>query len=41
VHYSLVTPYEYGEAFGLKETISQPASEAPKWRALMDWLGEE
>lgn len=36
MHYSLVTPYESGEAFGLKEYISQPTEDAPKWRAVVD-----
>lgn len=37
-HYSLVTPYEGNQAFGLKEWITQPASQAPKWRAIIDHL---
>lgn len=37
MHYSLVTPFTSGEAFGLKEYIHQRAEEAHKWRAVMDY----
>lgn len=39
MHYSLVTPYGFGEAFGLKESIDQPVEEAHKWRAVLDHVG--
>ena len=39
-HYVATTEHYEGEAFGFKEYTGQPADEAPKWRALRDWIGE-
>ena len=39
-HYVATTEHYEGEAFGFKEYTGQPADEAPKWRALRDWIVE-
>ena len=39
-HYVATTEHYDGEAFGFKEYTGQPADEAPKWRALRDWIVE-
>jgi hypothetical protein len=38
VHYALSGSYSDGGAWGAKEHVGQPLSEAPKARALVDWI---
>ncbi len=40
-HYVATTEHYEGAAFGFKEYTGQPEDEAPKWRALRDWILEE
>lgn len=41
MHYALVSPFAFNEAFGLKEYITQPAAEAHKWRAVLDYVSNQ
>ena len=40
-HYVATSEYYEDQGFGFKEYTGQPGDEAPKWRALRDWILEE